>query len=295
MSSSLLADIVDSLTSESSRVADTLRRAKILAHKMRLPEFGCWIDDELNGYSGDSKLPPYRICKTHNLATILNPIGGGIKNQVLPLDHLPKDIQSSAESMSFRQGVGELEGMANEDGMSEAWPADAVRSIARTLDVVGGRLIDVRRPVPKTTVQGILDNVKNRLLDFVLELQNETPDTSVDGIDPVKARNIFQTIIIGDQNSVNVAERLSARQEVRSGDFESLHEHLKSSGVSDADIDLLRDSISAQTQPQQDAFGAKVNEWIGMMIKKASDGVWKVSVESAGTLLIGAISRFFGL
>ena len=292
--SSLLTDIVDSLTSESSRVTDTLRRAKILAHKIGLPELRSWIDHELNGYSGGVELPPYRVGKTHNLATILDPFGGGIKNQVLPLDHLPEDIRSSAENIYFRQGVGELEGMANEDGMSEAWPADAVRSIERTLDITGGRLVDVRKPVPKHAVQGVLDNVKNRLLDFVLELQNEAPGTSVDSIDPSKARNIFQTFIIGNKNAVNVAEHLSARQEVRVGDFESLQKHLQSSGVSDADLDLLRDSISSQTQPQQGALGAKVNEWIGMMIKKASDGVWKVSVENAGTLLIDAMSRFIG-
>ena len=197
--SSLLTGIVDSLTSESSRVASTLRRAKILAHKIGLPEFRIWIDQELNGYSGGTKLPPYRVCKTHNLATILDPFGGSIKNQVLPLDHLPEDIRSSAESMYFRQGVGELEGMASEDGMSEAWPADAVRSIERTLDIAGRRLVDVRRPVPKHAVEGVLDSVKNRLLDFVLELQNEATETSVDSIDPSRVRNIFQTVIIGNQ------------------------------------------------------------------------------------------------
>ena len=292
--SSLLTDIVDSLTSESSRVASTLRLAKILAHKIGMPEFRSWIDRELNGYSGGADLPPYRVCKTHNLATILDPFGGGIKNQVLPLDHLPDDIRSSAESMYFRQGVGELEGMANEDGMNEAWPADAVRSIERTLGIAGGRLVDVRRPVPKHAVEGVLDSVKNRLLDFVLELQNEATGTSVNSIDQSRARNIFHTYIIGNQNAVSVAERLNGEQEVKVGDFESLQKHLQSSGVTDSDVSLLKDAISSQTQPRQGDLGKKVNEWIGMMIKKAADGVWKVSVENAGKLLVDALSRFLG-
>lgn len=292
--SSLLADIIDSLTSESSRASDTLRRAKILAHKIGLPEFRSWIDHELNGYSGGAELPPYRICKTHNMATILNPFGGGVKNQVLPLDHLPDDIRGKAERMCFRQSVGALEGMANEDGMTEPWPPEAVRVIERTLGIPEGQLVDVRRPITKPAVQGVLDSVKNRLLDFVLELQNEPSGTSVDSLDTSKVRNIFQTIIIGNQNAVNVAENLSARQEIRVGDFDSLQKHLQNCGVSAADIDLLRDAISSQPQPQQGALGAKVNEWIGMMIKKASDGVWKVSVETAGKLLIDAMSQFFG-
>ena len=77
-------------------------------------------------------------------------------------------------------------------------------------------------------------------------------------------------------------------------DFGSLQKHLQSSGVSDVDLSLLKDAISSQTQPQQGDPGAKVNEWIGMMIKKAADGVWKVSVENAGKLLMDALSRFLG-
>ena len=292
--SSHLADVVDSLTRGSSRVADTLRQSKILAHEIGLPEFRSWIDHELNGYSKDEQLPLYRICKAQNLATLVGP-GGVVRNKALPTSHLPEDIRSHVESIYFRQGVGELEAMANEDGLSSVWPADVVRSLGRTLRITGGEIADVRSPVPRYAVQGVLDNVKNRLLDFALELQKETsPGTSVDSINPSRVRNWFQTIIIGNQNTVNVAERQRTRQEVGVGDFESLQEHLQSSGVSGADIDRLRDAISSQPQPQQGTLGARVNEWIGMMIKKASDRAWKVSVERAGPLLMDAMSRFFG-
>ena len=291
---SLLSDIIDSLTSESSRVADTLRQAKILAHKIGLPEFRGWIDYELNGYSKDEELPLYRICKAQNLATLVGP-GGVVRNKALPTSHLPEEIRSHVESIHFRQGVGELEAMANEDGLSSVWPADVVSSFGKTLRVIDGEIADVRSPVPKYAVQGVLDNVKNRLLDFALELQKETsPGTSVDNINPSKARNWFQTIIIGNQNAVNVAERQRTKQEVGVGDFESLQKHLQSSGVSDADLDVLRSAISSQKKLQQGALGSKVNEWIGMMIKKVFDGAWKASPDNAGPMLVDAVSRFLG-
>ena len=293
--SSHLAAVIDSLTGGSSRVADTLRQSKILAHKIGLPEFRSWIDRELNGYSEDAELPLYRICKAQNLATLIGP-GGVVKNQVLPTSHLSKDIRSTLENIYFRQGVGELEAMASEDGMSSVWPASIVRSFGKTLKITeGGEIADVRSPVPKYAVQGVLDNVKNRLLDFALELQKQTsPGAAVDNIDQTKARNMFNTFIIGNQNAVNVGERVDAMQEVRAGDFESLQKHLQNSGVSAADIEWLRDAISSQAQPIQGDLGAKVNEWIGMMIKKAYDGAWKVSAQSAGNLIIDAMSKFFG-
>ena len=105
---------------------------------------------------------------------------------------------------------------------------------------------------------------------------------------------MFNTFIIGNQNAVNVGERVDAMQEVRAGDFESLQKHLQNSGVIAADIEWLRDAISSQAQPIQGDLGAKVNEWIGMMIKKAYDGAWNVSAESAGKLIIDAMSKFFG-
>ena len=292
--SSDIEGLLDSLTTDSSSISNTLRRAKILSSKIRFPEFRSWIDCELSGYSSDVEVPSYRSCKTHNFATILDPLGGGIRNLPLSLREFPQDARDGAETLTLRVGVGELGGMANEDGLTDAWPADVVQAVGRVLRITSGQLVDVRKPVPKYFVQGILDNVKNRLLDFLIELQNDADGNSVDSVDQEKVRNSFYTIILGNQNVVNVAEHLRVEQEVRVGDFDSLRKYLQNCGVTDADLTSLKDAISSQSQSRQGEFDAKVSAWLGTMVKKAADGVWKVSVENVGKLLVDALTQFFG-
>jgi hypothetical protein len=42
------------------RVSDLLRKARTIAHKLSLPDFAAWIENELNGYSDGKTLPAYR-------------------------------------------------------------------------------------------------------------------------------------------------------------------------------------------------------------------------------------------
>jgi hypothetical protein len=58
---SLLREIQSAATGSSTEISTVLRKAKILAARLRNPEFEHWVDRELNGYDRDcSDLPPYR-------------------------------------------------------------------------------------------------------------------------------------------------------------------------------------------------------------------------------------------
>ena len=57
----LLDDIRSDLTKQSADLSVTLRKAKVLASAIGLPEFRDWVDSELNGYEDRNKLPSYRV------------------------------------------------------------------------------------------------------------------------------------------------------------------------------------------------------------------------------------------
>ena len=65
----LLDDIRADLVNESASLSNTLRKAKILASQINLPEFKEWLDFELSGYSveGYKDVPPYRSFRPVNL------------------------------------------------------------------------------------------------------------------------------------------------------------------------------------------------------------------------------------
>lgn len=56
----LLNEIRFDLTNKSASLANTLRKAKILASEIGLPEFRQWVEFELNGYPDQKSVPEYR-------------------------------------------------------------------------------------------------------------------------------------------------------------------------------------------------------------------------------------------
>src|SRR5258706_7481712 len=61
---SLLREIQDAATDQSTNTATLLRKCKILAVRLGNEEFKQWIDNELNGYKTIEELPEYRIIET---------------------------------------------------------------------------------------------------------------------------------------------------------------------------------------------------------------------------------------
>ena len=60
----LMDDIRSDLIDESASVSNTLRKAKMLAYDLELPEFREWVDSELNGY------PDLKKCLTTDVLAL---------------------------------------------------------------------------------------------------------------------------------------------------------------------------------------------------------------------------------
>ena len=56
----LLDEIRSDLVNASTDLSNTLRKAKILASAIGVPEFRQWVDFELGGYTDRDKVPSYR-------------------------------------------------------------------------------------------------------------------------------------------------------------------------------------------------------------------------------------------
>ena len=296
----LLDNIIDDLTTDSRSLSSTLRKAKILASKLQLPELKRWIELESNGYPNEIGVPHYRRQKGVNLGTFFGAFGSGVKNQVLPTYNLPEPVKSFAENMIFLQSTGELEGMLQLQGNQQMkWPAEFVILARSVILIEGMELADAHKPIPKYTVQGILENVKNRLLDFVVDMQeNDINDGTIESghFDRIRVRNIFHTHIYGNRNAVNVGEEINnTRNEIRKGNLRSLVDYLRSEGIDNADLKDLEKAINSQGDSAKGELCHKVSAWIGNMVKKAVAGTSKIAAERAPEILVGALTKFFGV
>ena len=109
------------------------------------------------------------------------------------------------------------------------------------IQISGGMvLVDAHQPIPAYVFSGILDQVKNKLLDFVLGLQENnvtSDDLENRTVEPEVARNVFHITIHGDRNIVAGGEHVSQQvNAVEKGDVESLIRHLCDLNIDDQDL-----------------------------------------------------------
>ena len=259
---SLLDEIRSDLVNESTDLSNTLRKAKILASAIGLPEFREWVDSELSGYTNRDKVPSYRQFRPTNLGTFAGPFQSGVKNVVLPTFNLPEGIKDFAENMVFFDGVGALEAQSTESGQIK-WPQEMVFLARAAVPMTGGMVLaDAHQPVPAYLISGILDQVKNKLLDFVLSLQESNitaEDLDNRAVAPEVARNLFYVNVYGDRNIVASGEQVTQQANpVERGDIDSLIKFLRELNLGDDDLREIENAVSSEPDAPGGSFGPKV-------------------------------------
>lgn len=297
----LLDEIRTDLVNESASLSNTLRKAKILASAIGLPEFREWVEFELNGYNDRERVPDYRRTQPANLGTFVGPFGSMAKNMMLPTIDLPDYLKDFAENMTFFEGVGELEALVTAQGpLYKKWPAEMVMLAHNAIyasEIM--ELAEVNQPIPKHVVSGILDQIKNRLLDFVLGLQESNVTSEVLDNRAVRlevARSQFNINIQGDRNIVASGEIVNQKvKTVQKGDTDSLLNFLREHRIADDDIDEIKSAISAEPNAIDGRFGPRVRAWLGTMIEKAATGALNVSLNTAAQMLTQALNDYYGI
>ena len=295
----LIEEIRNDLLSEAASLTTTLRKAKVLASEISLPEFREWVDFELGGYPRGRDAPAYRSFRPTNLGTLSGPFGGGGSNVPLATHRLPEPVKEFAENLIFREGVGGLEALSSELH-ERKWPAECVMLARDHLKYTDGSiLIDAYQPIPAYVTSGILDQIKNKLLDFIIGLQeNNVTSENVDneGVAAEVARNLFSINIYGDRNVVASGEKVHQEAMlVNVGDIESLVHHLRALGIGDDELDELRATVLSEPEAANGQLGSSVREWLGGIVSKAASGALDSGVGSVSKVVVDALMSYYGL
>ena len=297
----LRADTIDSKIS----LTNALRKAKVLASILKNKGFQNWVNSELNGYQSYDDVPEYRKTAVQVLGTFVGPYGARIDNVMVPLFNLPETLKDFArENSIFAHGVKELESMVDKDTdvLRARWPAEAVILARDGVKMEGGYVLaDAWQQATRSTIEGILDTVRNRLLDFVLELQEISPtiresEDAISELPKDRVETIYNVTILGEHNVVATGSGIDQRlsQQVTLGDWDGLREYYRGLGVPDEDLDELESAINHDEKSNSKQLGEKVKLWVGSMISKSIEGAWKVSVAAAPKLIIDGLSKYYG-
>ncbi|HVS69752.1 MAG TPA: hypothetical protein VHQ47_00685 [Phycisphaerae bacterium] len=164
MATSIIREL-QGLAAETGNVSELLRKAFIVAVKLRLDEFRKWINLELNGYVGDEVLPAYRVLPASVHAW--NPVRGWIP--IIFQEDGP--LYRFVSSARMGKSIGEIDELLKSD--STFFVSKFAPKIAAILMSEQRLPMEPSQHISRSGLASILDAVRNTILDWSLKLEEE--------------------------------------------------------------------------------------------------------------------------
>lgn len=297
----LLDEIIELLSDKSGSLTDALLKTKVLMHRIGHKELAEWVNDELNGYPQDKPVPSYRITNSRVVGHIQNMtmIYG---DQPLPTGHLPDHIHKYLHEHEMRESINVLEQFTSNPSRHLKMPLgpEYYSSLSEALDDAWVQKAWLQ--IEPTQIMQGLTEIRSRLLDFVLSLQerlgNVDDKEAMELTKGFDAPAMFQHAVFGDNNTIVVGNQntTTIKNTVKKGDFDSLASLLRVNGVADDDINALKTAINHDTDSVElgkKQFGNSVKAWMVKMMEKAIDTSWKIELGVAGGLLTEALKAYY--
>ncbi len=303
----LLQQIQMEVIDSSSDLTSILRKCRILAQRLGHDGFKEWVIRELEGYPPGSELPDYRICRRGViLGHFFGAFGRELKNVQIPSTSIPERFRTTLTQVTFPQGVAAIKEQLDsceQGSMRFAWPAEAYQLIGQGDLIEDMNLVQAVHIVTTSELAGILDRIRNKILNFVLELESRDPEAgeAVKGKDEIakeQVQQIFNTVIKGDV--ANMAQGSSSfvqqgKIEIKKGDIEALVQAITELGIGAEDINELRSAVAAEPTASKAGFGKRVSGWIGKIVSKTAQGVYSISTSVAGSVISEALKKYYGI
>jgi hypothetical protein len=283
-----------------------LRLGRLLGNK----ELSDWAKAEGGGYTSRASLPEYRVFETEVRGTFSGRYGRGIKNGLIPHFLVEEEHRDMFCKAHLMQSVGELErlarsGKAETNNLTIPWPADVVMYYQRKEMYQGFILAEAGQILTTTSIVGVLEDIRTRVIEFVLAIEQEL---SIDIMDydnnkkPLgapaqeKAGQIFNMTINGGSNFAFGNSGTTNQQaiQVEPGDLKGLKEKLAQLGVPDVLINDL-DTALAKDADSEEQPGPHVKGWFGRLATKVGTGAVQLAGAVTTMTVMAEVKRFLGL
>jgi len=277
-------------------ISDLLRKAKLVASKLKLDDFHQWIDYELNGY-GATEVPNYRkVCAELHLK---NPYYG-----LVPFVVQDREIADMICNIQVRDSVSNLVHLLDNHDSKRSSPIVSLspNQTALLIQVQGPAALPPVRTIGINQIAGIIGSVRTMILEWALKLEDQGIIGEGIGFSDTEKRKAATSTEINIHNFQGVLGNVSdseltqnLQMSVTRGDLESLKQYLRGQKINDEDIVELEDALKNDPKPQsEDTFGQRVGNWIAKMVGKAATGAWQVSLSTSSNLLAAGIRAYYG-
>lgn len=299
-----LGSLIDEAASGSTSLATLLRNIKVVATRIGATELRRWADQELTGYDATAALPAYRASRSLPVfGTWSGPMGSSLKGQVSPIG--VRDEFVKAHFMApIRQPISELEVLAAADedpGIQwDPWAVSTYDDMVNRQE--GGigyefmALVAARMVVPRSMLVGVLDGIRNHVLDLALSLEGAAPDVGEPNgptvADPAvqSAASSFVVNIYGDGANVALGVGARAASTVIKGDVSSLVQAALDVGLDEEAAAEFADAVRTDGQEGGERTRSFLDRVRSGAVKLSGD----ITSSIAASLLLQAAAAFLG-
>jgi AbiTii len=303
----LLEDIIGLAVDTKQPITTLLRKCIVLAHQLKNDRLRTWANEELNGYDSIEKLPEYRNLPAAATGLFVGP-GWARFSQGIPSVVLEKQHRKFAEMVYVAQPIGTLEDTLNSgknSSLSFPWNANLVAYYQdRVQD--GWQLFSAHQTVAKSTIAGIIDTVRTRVLNMALEIQSEIgeKDEDLKQITPEESKKVDQTIVnniyggnvyLSSGSSAMTATTIQQQQQnIVAGDWNQLERVLENAGITEPELKELSAAVESDGSQKLKEDGL-VMKWIKATAPKVLTGGVKMGAEVGKAVLTEMLMRYYGL
>lgn len=176
---SLLREIEGDLSVAGGDVTTVLRKARILAARLNNKGFDEWVHSELNGYAKEKTvLPSYRILNVHAKAHL---VFGYQQWREAPImvSLIPERFRHWATTAYLFDSISQYASLVDSSDkdaiLRSDWPQEVAVKYGGS-GYVRAQCLGAGQEITKASLVAVVETVRNKLLDFVLEIEAENPD-----------------------------------------------------------------------------------------------------------------------
>jgi hypothetical protein len=296
----LLDDIIEILSDSKGSLEAALLKTKILMRQLGHKELSTWVNSELSGYPVDVEVPSYRCVHTTPHASLILD-GWQWKDTLLPVSTLKEGLRENVTKLKVGSSIGTVEEQVKVyrqkgHGLVRQLSPDYMPSLAKGL-AKGAVITAAWCEVNMAELEAILIQVRSRLLDFCLEVQEKLGVVSEQEL-PTKAKTIdtqgmFQTIVYGGTVIVGGSNIQVNNQR---GDIEGLLKEVAKLGYEKAELEELRQAVIEDKSKNETPTitEGETSKWYMKALKKVGKGAVNVGVDVMSKVIVEALKHYTG-
>ncbi|MDK2743141.1 MAG: hypothetical protein NDI90_09510 [Nitrospira sp. BO4] len=301
----LLDEIIATLSDENGSLTSALLKTKVLLHSIGKKDLASWVTHELKGHPDEGSIPEYRKISSEVHGHVAS-IAWQMADTTLPIMHLKDEQRNRFTSSPCMMSISSIEesvrSFRSKSGhkLIRPLPPESGGLFRKGLQP-GVNVISAWCEINMIDIEGILTEVRSRLLDFALELRDvvgvDTPEKELaEKVANVDTEKMFATAVYGSGNTIIVGSHSFQSVNNQKNDIEGLVAAIGQLGFQQPMLLELREAVQQDQKAGKEPGVAdgQTGEWFRKALKEAGKDIVKTGVDIVSTVIVKALRAYTG-